>query len=94
MIFSLFLQKQLTNIICLWVLYFAIVFKTSAFLKLEDKLDIFLDHTLVEEKNIFSSLWFSHAQEPCTFVSWLFLDMHLVWLSYSIKHQAQNFYYT
>lgn len=56
MIFSLFLQEQLTNIICLWVLYFAIVFKTSAFWKLEDKLDIFLDHTLVEEK-IYSQVY-------------------------------------
>lgn len=50
MIFSLFLQEQLTNIICSWVLYLAVVFKISVFLKLKDKLDIFLDHILVEEK--------------------------------------------
>lgn len=70
MIFSLFLQEQLTNIICLWVLYFAIVFKTSAFLKLQDKLDIFQDHTLVEEK-IYSQVYGSLMLKNPTH---LFLD--------------------
>lgn len=70
MIFSLFLQEQSTNIICLWALYFAVVFKISSFLKLKDKLDIFLDHILVEEQ-IYSQVYGSlMLRNP----AYLFLD--------------------